>query len=104
MSYELVRNSQDVYERLMSKVKHNQETGCWEWQGATRGSLPYGAIKINGKVYRAHRISFYIFKGNIPKDKILCHTCDNHKCVNPKHLVLGTHSDNLYEAYERGRR
>lgn len=104
MSYNLVVGDSKLYSRLMSKVKHNPDNGCWEWTGATRGSKPYGAIKVGKLVMRAHRVAYNIFKGPIPKDKILCHTCDNYKCVNPKHLVLGTLSDNLYEAYERGRR
>lgn len=104
MSYELALSDSGLYARLMKYVRPNVATGCWEWNGATRGSKPYGAIKVKGKVMRAHRVSYYIFKGNIPQDKVLCHTCDNYKCINPKHLVAGTPSDNLYEAYERGRR
>lgn len=104
MSYELVHTSVGLYDRLMQKIQYNKDNGCWEWTGATRGSKPYGAIKVGSKVMRAHRVTYYLFKGTIPNDKILCHTCDNYKCVNPKHLLLGTSSENLYQAYQRERR
>lgn len=74
---------------------------CWVWkQVLTQGG--YGCLKINGKSYAAHRLSFYIHKGKIPNNVFVCHTCDNKWCVNPDHLWLGTRKDNVQDAVRKG--
>jgi len=67
---------------------------CWIWTGSCRQTTGYGRISVNGTIYRSHRLSFWLYTGINPENKILCHTCDNKKCVNPDHLFLGSHSDN----------
>lgn len=69
-------------------------TGCWIWTGLVRAR--YGAIWMDGKMMRAHRLSYEIYTGTkIPKGKHVLHDCDNPLCVNPKHLRLGTNQDNV---------
>src|SRR5262245_48677546 len=76
--------------------------GCWEWTGELniRG---YGKCQLLGEV-GAHRVSYTVFKGDIPKDTMVLHGCDNKLCVNPQHLHLGDHAQNMREATARGRR
>lgn len=77
--------------------------GCWEWQGAL--AQGYGLLHIRkGNHKKAHRLSWEIFKGPIPKDLCVCHHCDNRKCFNPDHLFLGTQKMNMKDMSEKGRR
>lgn len=90
----------DLY-RFLSKVKVNNETGCWEWIGAKWSG--YGKFKFNGAFEGAHRVSYQLFIKKIDDGMIICHKCDNPKCVNPYHLFEGTYYDNAIDAIQKGR-
>lgn len=84
-------------------MSHISKTdGCWKWL-ASKDRDGYGNFKIDGKVFRAHRISFELFNGEIPPGKLVCHTCDTPNCVNPDHLFLGTDLDNSNDKIAKGR-
>lgn len=87
-------------ERFWSRV-HKTET-CWFWTGGTF-SNGYGLFTVQGKTIGAHRYVFQQQHGLIPKDMFICHTCDNPPCVNPAHLFLGTHTDNMQDCISKGR-
>ncbi len=72
---------------------------CWLWNGPT-DKAGYGLFK--GK--RAHRITFIEANGIPPKDKpLVCHSCDNPRCVNPAHLFAGSNSDNHRDCVKKKR-
>lgn len=89
------------YKRLMSGYSVCPDMGCWIWNGATYQN-GYGWLKAFGQVVSAHRLSFELHKGPIPKGMHILHSCDVKACVNPDHLRAGTHADNMKEAADRG--
>lgn len=106
-----------IRERFFNRFKVNPETDCWEWLGApTRygygaiaGILDGERIVKKGQQLLAHRVSWVLHFGPIPKGKghhgmVVMHTCDNRLCVNPSHLRLGTQSDNVKDMITKGRK
>jgi hypothetical protein len=80
--------------RLDKLTSPEPNTGCILWLGKTK-SNGYGYITIGPKEFRAHRVIYEFFKGPIPKDLVLDHTCKNTICVNPDHLDPVTQKINL---------
>lgn len=84
-------------------VDKRSENECWPWTG---GRYPdgYGRLRMNGsKPRRAHRVAYELAVGEVSADMLVCHTCDNPLCCNPKHLFLGTHQDNYDDMVTKGR-
>lgn len=83
---------------------HYPELGnCWEWT-ANLNHKGYGQKSWFGRMTPSHRISWMLSNGNIPDGLWVLHKCDNRKCVNPDHLFLGTHQDNMDDMMIKGRR
>ncbi len=90
-------------EELVKKSIEKQENGCWNWTSSIATKTGYGKLVFGGKDISAHRASYTVFKGEIPKGKHVCHTCDNKKCVNPEHLWVGTAKENMQDKISKGR-
>ena len=84
----------DIFERFMRNVILTED--CWIWKKSGRHfTLDIGTYMI------APRAAYRLFKNaHIPKNHVICHTCDNPKCVNPDHLWCGTQSDNIKDMYK----
>lgn len=90
-------------ERFWSKAERKDKDSCWNWK-AYKNRDGYGNFSIDGsRRWNAHRISYAITNGEIPKGMSVCHKCDNPSCVNPNHLFLATHKENMRDKSEKGR-
>lgn len=91
--------------RFLSHIdKKFHEDECWNWDGAVFKASGYGQFgSPKHGVFAAHRYSYQLFKGQIPESMFVCHSCDNRRCFNPKHLWIGTAKDNAQDMVAKGR-
>lgn len=89
-----------ILEKIMDKVSPEPNSGCWLWMGAL-GRDGYGQTSFPylSKSRRAHRISWELFRGEIPKGMVLDHLCRVHSCVNPDHLQVVTSAENIKRGF-----
>lgn len=90
--------------RFWSHVDQSGDVdSCHEWQ-ASRIDQGYGRVSWNGDLYLTHRVAWMLANDQIDLPTLdVLHNCDNPPCCNPRHLFLGTHSDNMQDMWDKGR-
>jgi hypothetical protein len=101
----MARPKTPLMTRFYSYFSYGAPDECWNWFGPKHG-FGHGRIFVTEtrKFLWAHRLSYEVHVGPIPKGLFILHNCDNPSCVNPRHLRPGTIQDNIRDMDERGRR
>lgn len=92
----------DVRSRLEAESIPVTECGCTIWMQHLN-TMGYGRLSVNGRMQYAHRASFELKNGKIPRGMNVLHKCDIPTCINPDHLFLGTHADNVADKVAKNR-
>lgn len=90
-----------VETRFWEKVKISEDDKCWEWL-AGKFKDGYGVFWFQNHTIRAHRFSWKLHYGYLSDDVLVLHKCDNPICVNPNHLFIGSHQDNMRDKHQKG--
>lgn len=100
-----IYDRKDYFEILKERIQNSvsiDEKGCWLWMGS-KHRQGYGNIRFKKKYGLTHRVTWEIYKGEIPTGMKVCHKCDMPSCCNPEHLFLGSQKDNVNDSQDKGR-
>ena len=97
------QTNQPISEQFERRYIPEPNSGCWLWLGMIQPGNGYGLFWNGEKSKRAHRVSWEIHYGEITPGLHVLHRCDNRLCVNPDHLFLGSHQDNMGDRNRKGR-
>ena len=91
-------NIKQLPKRMRTKIRVNEATGCWEWANS-KNEQNYGKVWYNKKSRRAHIVIYELLIEPIPKDLECDHLCRVRHCVNPEHIELVPHKENMLRGH-----
>lgn len=91
-----------VFSDICDRVEFDTNGGCWLWDAGI-SSAGYGSISVEGRTWQAHRAVMVCLGHEVGAEDFVLHKCDVRACVNPSHLRIGSHTDNMIDAAKRGR-
>lgn len=104
---------QALYDRLVARIAKDEAAGCWLWQGSVWSDRPspgnrygYTFARVRPGKWRTigtHKAMWWALHGIPEKGMCVCHRCDTPTCINPDHLWLGTHKENMADCRAKGR-
>ena len=94
--------SRTLEQRFNASFTKSGPDDCWEWRRYLFAN-GYGGIRANGKNCKAHRVSWELANNEPLGERIVMHTCDNRKCVNPAHLIAAFQIDNVHDMWAKRR-
>lgn len=93
---------QMMQELRTNVVESDNDRGCFGW-GGRKSVKGYGKLLVDGREWRAHRLAYHVYVGDIPEGMMVLHRCDNPPCTNPDHLFLGDAKTNMDDCITKGR-
>lgn len=101
-----LRFSSEEADRLLARITQKTSkgaAGCLEWTGGRGNGMRYGIMSVRNKSTYVHRVMAAIKFGGLDDGCVVMHSCDNPACVNPDHLLVGSHLDNMSDRRSKGR-